>query len=230
MKNKRHNLALPYAARCSQEFHRVNLILRYLQFAMMYNTQFATFHHSRRKLSKHISLIMYDILVNPVFFFHLPPHHQNPHSPEIVDFFPATPDQVWLRQIILASARTDINSSGNCKQKHKHMEYRYKHKPSVKQVLHAITLYKVWQLEPFYIIEQLDQTIIKICRVYRSRFMVRVPPRFMIWCSFWGLMCAAVIISVPLPRVIYNAKETNLIKSFVISKADNKSNPKCLKI
>lgn len=89
MKNTRHNLAL------AKNFTGlVNLILRYLQFAMMYNTQFATFHHSRRKLSKHISLIKYDILVNPVFFYHLPRHHQNHHSPEIVDFFPATPDQV----------------------------------------------------------------------------------------------------------------------------------------
>jgi hypothetical protein len=61
----------------------------------MYNAQFATFHHARRKLSMNISFIInYDILVNPVFFDHLPHHHQNHHSPEIVDSFPATPDQV----------------------------------------------------------------------------------------------------------------------------------------
>lgn len=93
--------------------------------------------------------------------------------------------------------------------------------------------YLVWQLE-LYIIEQLDKSIIKICRAYRSRFMVRVrvlmvrvPSRFMIWCSFWGLVCVAVIVSVSLPLVIYNAKETNLIKSFVVLKANNNSNPKC---
>jgi len=55
------------------------------------------------KLSMHISLIEYDILVNPVFYDHLPPHHQNHHSPETVDFFPG--NQIKLRQIILGSAR-----------------------------------------------------------------------------------------------------------------------------
>lgn len=66
-----------------QKFHKVNLIVRSLLFAIatIYNTQFVTFTHARRNFSMQNSLIRCDSLVNN-------------QSPDIVEFFPATPDRV----------------------------------------------------------------------------------------------------------------------------------------